>query len=358
MTRRLTLTLMMLAALHVTADGTRRRSVAFPASFPPCSMVTGTPAVTFTRDNGATLTPTAERLSGIGYTYGLAVLDTPLKLIAWHKSDLLISNDGGCSWRTIATFNDFDFPPKITAAKDGHAYAWSDNRSFLVRYDGLTAVKVKQPVDFVGLGVDRIDASHVRAGGSDGSIRETRNGGDTWSQTGNLRGSTIFYRFAFDPANLDHIIAGTANTGALFSVDGGRTWVRSRIDGDNIFEIVVSPADANVVWAQGIDFADELRHIYRSTDGGATFSVAVTESADVHMVNGSLLAAHPTNPDILYFVFGTYFQGYGTDLYRYDAARRVLTRAHNGADGIDAIAFSPANPTLLYLGLETVRGAQ
>lgn len=49
-----------------------------------------------------------------------------------------------------------------------------------------------------------------------------------------------------------------------------------------------------VVWAQGIDFTDELRHIYQSIDGGASFNVA----------------------------------------------------------------FSPANPTLMYLGLEVVRGTQ
>ena len=155
-------------------------------------------------------------------------------------------------------------------------------------------------------------------------------------------------------ANLDHIVAGTASSGALVSVDGGRTWSRSTIDGDNIFEVIVSPADSNVVWAQGIDFADENRHIYRSTDGGATFTTVVDAGNGVFMVNGSLLAPHPTNRDVLYFVFGTCFQGYGTDLYRYDAARRVLTMTHNSADDIDVIAFSPAGPNLMYLGLEVV----
>jgi hypothetical protein len=358
MIRKWILTLLILGTAGIVSADTRRRAVAFPPSFPPCSMITGTPAVTFTRDHGATLTPTAERLSGIGYTYGLAVLDTPSTLLAWHKSDLLISKDAGCTWRVTATFADFDFPPRIVAAKGGRAYAWSDNRMFLVRYANDTAVKVKQPVAFIGFGVDRNDADHVRGGGNDGSIWESRDGGEIWSSIGALRSDTIFYRFAFDPANLDHIIAGTANSGALFSIDGGRTWTRSSIDGDNIFEVIVSPADAAIVWAQGLDFADERRHIYRSTDGGATFAVAVDASDNVFMINGSLLAPHPTNPGVLYFVFGTYFQGYGTDVYRYDASRRALTMTHNDADDIDAIAFSPSSPTLMYLGLEVERGGQ
>ena len=358
MARKLVLSLLMLGTVAVAGAETRRRAVAFPPSFPSCSTIAGSPAVTFTRDQGATLTPTAERLSGIGYTYGLGVLDTPSTLMAWHKSDLLISRDAGCSWTAIAKFDDFDFPPRIAAAKGGRAYAWSDNRSFLVRYDGTTAVKVKQPVDFVGFGVDRDNADHIRAGGSDGSIWESRDAGNTWLQIGGLRGGSIFYRFGFDPANLDHVVGGTANSGSSFSIDGGRTWTRSLIDGDNIFEVVVSPADSTVVWAQGIDFADERRHIYRSTDGGASFNVALDESETVFMVNGSLLAPDPSNRDILYFVFGTYFQGYGTDLFRYDALRGVLTKTHNNADDIDAIAFSPANPTLMYLGLEVERGTQ
>ncbi len=53
----------------VLGSDVRRRVVAFPQSFPQCLMITGSPAVTFTRDQGATLAPSAESLSGTGYTY-------------------------------------------------------------------------------------------------------------------------------------------------------------------------------------------------------------------------------------------------------------------------------------------------
>lgn len=343
----------LLSLTPIVSAGSRRRAVAFPLAFPPCSMVTGTAAVTFTHDHGATLAPTAQQLSGIGYTYGLAVLDSG-SLMAWHKSDLILSDDHGCSWRVVASFDEYEFPPRIAAARGRRAYAWSDNRSFLVRYDSRGAVKLKQPVDFVGLASDPDDADHVRAGGSDGSVWDSRDGGETWTPIGSIRldNPTLYYRFAFDPANLDHILAGTSVSGAFLSTDGGLTWVRPLIGAENVFELVVSPANPNIVWAEGIDLDDEVRRIYRSADGGLTFVPEIDGSADVHLINGTLLAPHPTNADVLYFVFGTYFQDYGTDLYRYDAARRVLTLTHNDQDDIDAIAFSPGQPQLMYLGLE------
>lgn len=93
------------------------------------------------------------------------------------------------------------------------------------------------------------------------------------------------------------------------------------------------------------------RHVFRSTDGGLTYVPVVDASAAVTIVNGPTMAAHPRDANIFYFVFGTHFQGYGTDLFRYDAATRSLSIAHNDYDEINAIAFSLAEPAVMYLGL-------
>src|SRR5512138_650025 len=113
------LLLVVVLVASVSDAASIRRAAIVPPAFPPCAMITGTPAVTFTRDNGATLTPTSDQLSGIGYTYGLAALDTPATLMAWYRNDLLVSEDHGCSWRVVASFNDDapDFPPTLTPAK-------------------------------------------------------------------------------------------------------------------------------------------------------------------------------------------------------------------------------------------------
>jgi hypothetical protein len=359
--------LIVIALLSAAPAEARRRSAT--AAFPPCAMITGTAAVTFTRDGGRTLTPAAQTPTAIGYTYGLAAIDDRGAMLAWHGNDLLLSRDHGCSWRVEASFPNPDFPPRITPTGDGRAYAWSDNRSFLVRYDRRATVKLKQPVAFVGLGVDPDNGDHVRAGGDDGTLWESFDAGETWTYIGSLRADTspvIFYRFVFDPSDIDHIVAGMTQSGAYATRDGGKTWTRASGFGSglvNAFNFAISPADGNVVWAMAINLAESDanlpsrgRHIFRSTDGGMTYGAVVDESPAVKLINGPIMAAHPTDPAVVYFVFGTYFQGYGSDVFRFDASSGALTVNHNSADDINAITFSPRDPNLMYLGLESERG--
>jgi len=117
----------------------------------------------------------------------------------------------------------------------------------------------------------------------------------------------------------------------------------------------MSPVDPNVVWAMAVDLQSGLHAIHHSSDGGRTFTEVVRASADVTIINQPIMAAHPANPDVLYFVFGTHFQNYGTDLFRVTSQGNV-TVAHNASDDINSIAFSPYDPSLMYLGLETEKG--
>jgi hypothetical protein len=350
--------------LALPAAAARRRAVHKPVPYPLCSMVTGTGAVTFTLNDGRTLAPSAEALAPIAHTYGLAVLDQPADtLLAWLRDDLLISNDAGCSWRVAATIPGADFPPSITPAPGGRAYAWSENRSFFVRYDSRGAVKLRQPVDFMGLGVDPQNGEKLRAGGVDGTIWESLDGGDSWTPFGALEGAPLYYRFVFDPASLDHVVAGTVSNGAYVSRDGGKTWTHATGIGErlaNVFTFAISPVDGNRVWAMGIEvgYSDDDpshgRHIYLSDDGGATYRRVVDEAPGVKLINGPIMAAHPEERDVLYFVFGTHTFQYGTDLFRYNAHTKVLKVEHNDQHDVNAIAFSRRDPNVMYLGLERV----
>ena len=351
-----TLALTLSLALPLAAQSRRRATIA-PVAFPGCSVVNGTPGVTFTRDEGRTLAPVAQPLTGIGYTYGLAVLDTPRTMLSWHKSTLSISHDNGCTWQPLGDFA-FDYPPSITAARGGRAFAWSDNRQFLLRYDSRGVMALKPPAVFVGLGTDRSNGDRLRAGTDAGALWESTDGGDSWNLLNSLPalGNSLVYRFAFDPANLDHIIAGRLAGGALVTFDGGRNWERTSFgDNYNVMNLVVSPVDPNVVWAMAVETATSVHAIHYSNDGGRTFRQVVESSADVTIINQPVMAAHPTNPNVLYFVFGTYFQQYGTDLYRVDANGGV-TLTHNGNDGVNSIAFTNDDPTVMYLGLESHKG--
>ncbi|MGZ7032593.1 MAG: WD40/YVTN/BNR-like repeat-containing protein [Thermoanaerobaculia bacterium] len=335
------------------AMGQRRRAVV-PVAFPPCSTIEGTPAVTFTRDEGRNLAPTALRLEGTGYTYGLAALDVPHTLLSFHRSTLSISNDDGCHWSALGDFT-ADFPPSITAAQGGRAYIWSDNRVFLMRYDSNGVVSLKAPGAIIGIAADAQDGKRVRAGFDDGGVAESTDAGTTWRGIGFPPSmSGINYRFAFDPASLDHVVAGTAVTGAFVSRNGGKTWTAAtgfRSSQVNAFNFAISPVNGEIVWLMARD--GESKHIFLSRDGGLTYVPVVDESAEVTIVNQPVMVAHPTNPDVMYFVFGTFFQGFGTNLYRYDAATSTLTATHNHYSDVNSIAFSREQPRVMYLGLET-----
>jgi len=333
----LTLVLTLSFALPLAAQS-RRRATTQPVPFPGCTIVNGTPAVTFTRDEGRTLTPTAQPLSGIGYTYGLAALDTPGTMLSWHKSTLSISQDNGCSWQPVGDF-ETDFPPTITPARGGRAFAWSDNRQFILRYDSRGAKVLKAPAVGVGVGTDPANGDHVRVGDTDGNVWESTDAGESWTAINSLppQSNSFVYRFSFDPSNIDHIVAGRLAGGAFVTFDGGKHWDRTSFSNAfNVMNFAISPVDGNSVWAMAVDGGSGVHALHHSTDGGRTFVPVVAASAEVTIINQPVMAAHPTDPNVVYFVFGTFFQQYGTDIYRVDANGGVTT-AHNAADDVNAI---------------------
>lgn len=332
---------------------------------PACSRIVGTPAVTYTTDEGATLTPTTRPLTGLVYTSGLVALDTPNTLLAAVNSTIYRSENAGCLWRQVADLgaqagNEL---LTLTAATGDRAYIWSDNRPLFFRIDGTTVTPLRGPgTSIVGVAVDPRNGDRVRIGDDAGQIWESLDAGGRWSPVGSPAAQPGYwaYRVAFDPNNLDHAVAGTVVTGGLVTFDGGVTWTPSvgfSKTSANVFNVVISPADPNVVWAQGIDLSQTEtdpsrgRYVFQSVDGGLNFHTVVAEGAGVSLVNGPLMAAHPADAGVLYFIFGSSFQNYGTDLFRFDAATGQLTLTHNAYHGVRAIEFSPASPSVMYLGL-------
>lgn len=322
---------------------------------PSCTSITGTDAVTFTKDEGDTLTPGPGELHGVGYT-GLAALDTPNTLLAEHKGVLLESTDAGCSFQEIGNLEGGLF--RITAAPGGRAYAWVDNGTAFYRIDDGVPTALTTPAEYiVGLAVDPKDGLHVRIGDAAGGAHDSVDGGVTWTKQGKrapMGELSIGYRFAFDPQNLDHFAFGQSGLGTHVTSDGGETWTQSQglgANGANSFSLVFSPTNSQLLWAESLEIGPDMRHVYRSEDGGLTFDSVVDDSATINLINQSLLVPHETDEDVLYFVYGTAFQGYGTDLYRYDHGTGNVTLTHNDHHDISSIAASPADPSVLYLGL-------
>jgi hypothetical protein len=354
---RTTLLLLTLSLALPLAAQSRRRATTQPVPFPGCTIVNGTPAVTFTRDEGRTLAPVAQPLTGVGYTYGLAALDTPGTMLSWHKSTLSISSDNGCSWQPVGDF-ETDFPPTITPARGGRAFAWSDNRQFILRYDSRGAKVLKAPAVSVGVGTDPANGDHVRAGDVDGNLWDSLDAGESWTAINSLpaQSNSFVYRFSFDPSDIDHIVAGRLAGGAYVTFDGGKHWDRTSFgNGFNVMNFAISPVDSNVVWAMAVDGGSDVHAIHRSIDGGRTFAQVVAAGGGVFIQNQPVMAAHPTDPTVLYYTHGVSFPEPTVDLYRVEA-NGTVTFTTNRFSGFNSIVFSPFDPTVMYLGLETVQG--
>jgi photosystem II stability/assembly factor-like uncharacterized protein len=333
---------------------------------PNCASVTGTGAVTFSFDQGATLAPMDQQIQPVTYTFGLVALGKPGAMLAGSGQQILASSDAGCSWHSIGAAGNPNAPAvRLHAAGETRAYAYGDNNEAIVRVDDEVITKLSSPAGqdgIVGLGVDPGDPDHVRIGDSAGRVWDSVDAGLSWQQIGiPAFAGSLAYRAAFDPQDIDHVLFGALSEGVLTSHDAGEGWQSATglsPGKSNGFNLVVSPVDGDIVWVQGLDLEDPNdqthRHVYRSEDGGLTFD-AVIEANEATLYNGNHLFAHPTDPDVLYFVFGSNYQAYGTDLYRYDYSTDAITLTHNMWHDT-VITFLPGDPSVIYLGLSIEPG--
>lgn len=334
---------------------------------PRCSTVQSSGKLTFTTDEGRTITPTAGHPATTQSLTGLATLATPDHVLGVDAHGrLFLSRDAGCMWVLFGRLDRYTNAPQVAAARDGSAYVWGhDTNLYRVRGTHVTALPAL-PAGMVDLAVDPHRAAHLRAVLDDGRALESWNGGHDFHAAGRAD-EPYRYDAATDPRDFRHLVVGTSGAGVLTSRNGGRTWHKARGIAHgraNVYSVAFSPADPSVVYAEGMNMAehdagspDQGRHIYRSTNGGRTFHVIVDDvPGAIVLPNGSLLAPDPRHRSVLYFVFGEHFGGFGTRIYRYSSRTHRVTWTSNSYDGIRAIAFNPRYPNVMYLGTETVRG--
>lgn len=342
---------------------------------PTCTTVSSDGTLSYTRTEGHQIAATEGTAQQTKYQTGLVALSTPNQLLAVDdKGHLSLSRDAGCTWVVFGALGRYVRWPQLAAAPDGSAYVWSlDGDLFVVRGTQVEELpSVSGESGLVDLVVDHADANHVRAVADDGRVLDSTDGGRSFQQTGTaaIPASELnrLYDAAIDPADLDHIVAGAATLGAFVTTDGARTWTHASglgqdTDRVNAFSVAISPASGGAVYVQGLNLTegdangtDAGRHIYSSTDGGRHFHVAVTQvNGVVTLANGTLLVPSPTDPGVLYFVWGTSFAGIGTYLYRYDAASGRVSWTQSDHDDIDSVAFNPRYPRVMYLGMAVER---
>jgi photosystem II stability/assembly factor-like uncharacterized protein len=329
-------------------------------SAPDCATVSGDGAFSYTADDGNSIAPTTVPITPQAYSH-LATLDRRDALVGVTKNTIQISRDAGCSWAVVAKTNNLS-QYDVAAAGTDVAYVFGINDQPIYRVAGAKVQTRSAPVDgdgLTGLAADHEQSNHLVAVDKHGQVYRSMDGAKTWDPIGKAPGSSV-YDAAIDPSNVDHIVLGTGSAGTFTTFDGGLRWTQSRGIGThahaNGFTVAISPKDPMTVWVEGYDLdqtTNAARHLWRSVDGGLHYW-SVLDGNDVILYNGNRLWPSPTDANVVYFEYGTYFGGFGTNLYRYDDARESVSFTHSSYDGIDSVSFSPADPSVMYLGLSEV----
>jgi photosystem II stability/assembly factor-like uncharacterized protein len=144
-----------------------------------------------------------------------------------------------------------------------------------------------------------------------GGLWKTTNRGITFSPIFDDNGVFTLCCVAIDPKDSNVVWLGTGENnsqrsahfgdGIYKSVDAGKTWKRMGLEtSEHIGEILVDPRTSNVVYvaSQGPLFAEGgERGLYKTTDGGTTWTAVLTISKDTGI---SDIVFDPRNPDIIF----------------------------------------------------------
>ena len=183
---------------------------------------------------------------------------------------------------------------------------------------------------------------------------------------------------AIDPNRPDTVWVGTGENnnqrvvgygdGVYRTLDGGKSWKKTGLEkSEHIGKILVDPRDSNVVWvaAQGpLWSSGGERGVYKSTDGGATWTRVLhvdddTGATDIVFAPGDpdtvLAAMHQRRRHVWTYVSG----GPGSSLHKTTDGGKSWRRVEKGLPdkskgdlGRIGLAFSPVDTDVVYAIVE------
>ncbi|MGH9941820.1 MAG: BACON domain-containing protein [Pyrinomonadaceae bacterium] len=221
------------------------------------------------------------------------------------------STDGGATWRRITgalpsngPFNELVIDPRNSSvlylstdllykSTDGGA-TWTDinDRTGPGIFSSNVAIDPTNP--------DTLYATFGRA------AFKSLNGGASWSKLANLGDgiNDIITDIAVDPGNSQIVYAKIINslrapqTGVYKSTDGGANWSLAGLRFGIAGEMFISRQNSNVIYAAETgNNATSGSGVFKSTDGGANWELKTNGLPSIRTLT---LAIDPTNPSILY----------------------------------------------------------
>lgn len=144
-----------------------------------------------------------------------------------------------------------------------------------------------------------------------GGVWKTTNGGMSWSPVFDKEGTSSIGAVAVAPSNSEIVWVGTGEDnnqrsvsygdGIYKSTDGGATWTKMGLEStQQIARIRVHPTDPDVIWVASAGpmwAAGGQRGVFKSTDGGRSWRNTLT----VDQYTGAAdLVLDPSDPDVMY----------------------------------------------------------
>jgi len=183
--------------------------------------------------------------------------------------------------------------------------------------------------------------------GNDGGLYRSDDRGATWVKLYD-QPSNQFYAIEIDPADPTRLYGGTQDNGTLRTADGSADgW--ERIFGGDGFTVIVDHTDSDVIFVEY-----QYGNLYRSTNGGASFSWAMNGIDGGDRMNWHTpVVMDPVNPDVLYYgSHRVYKTTDGADSWQ--VVSGDLTNGNQGAGfgTITTLAIAPSSPAQVYAGTD------
>lgn len=307
--------------------------------------------------------PVAGRVSGIAIDPGNA----NHILCASAGGGIWETTDGGVTWfpRTdnqpslsigAVAFNPVNPTIAYAGMGEGDIRRGSLGMGLLRSTNGGTTWTVHATAPFVNLAffdiaIDPLNGNHILAA-TTGGLFESTNGGTTWTLR---RGNHESYDLSFHPTTPTEVFAAF-DDGLFRSTNGGATWAAVALPSPPAsfmrIEVCHAPSNGNVVYVFAAGSSGS-GHLWRRNIFGSGFTAFATPPS---LATGQawydwFAAVAPNNPDILYVAGIDVHKGVrsstGTWTWTDISAKTVGDSIHPDQH---AIAFSPTNPNVVYVG--------
>ncbi len=217
-------------------------------------------------------------------------------------------------------------------------------------------------------------------GAAAGGVWKTTDAGNSWKPIFDSQPMSSIGAIAVAPSNPDVIYVGTGEgalrgditygDGVYKTTDGGKTWRHIGLaDSRQIGAVIVDPGNPDVVLVAAIGHAfgpNSERGVFRSTDGGATWSKTLYKDEHTGAID---VTFDPSNPRIVYAALWQVQRqpwnfssgGPGSGLYRSadGGASWTELKGHGLPDGILGridVSVSAADPHRVYAMIEAKDG--